>query len=268
LTRLQPHPKDKCSHLRPSANDNQCLRLVTGITDESGIRFASFTYDASGKGILTQYAGPSNNYNIAYGSAATSTVTNPLAKDTTFNFINFQSARQSVQVDGAASTNCVASTRYKNYDDNGWLIGSTDWENNTTRYQYDTRGNITRLTEATGTAQERTTTLTFASSYNLPLTVSEPGRTTTSSYDPYGRVTSVTVTDTATGETRTTTYTYYANSTDGSGNLVLGRLNTVDGPRTDVSDITTYYYDANSGSPETATYLHTDQLGTPLYPAK
>jgi RHS repeat-associated protein len=221
------------------------VNALTGITDESGVRFASFTYDASGKGTLTQHAGPSDGYTIAYGSAATSTVTNPLAKNTTYNFINFQSARQSVQVDGAASTNCVAANRYRNFDDNGWLIGATDWENNTTRYQYDARGNITKLTEATGTAQERTTTLTFASSYNLPLTVSEPGRTTTSSYDPYGRVTSVTVTDTATAQSRTTTYTYYSNTTDGSGNLVLGRLNTVDGPRTDVSDVTTYFYDAN-----------------------
>ncbi len=218
---------------------------LTGITDESGIRFASFTYDASGKGNLTQYAGPSNNYTINYTSSATglSTTTNPLGKNTTYNLFNYQGQRRVTQVNGVASTNCVASNRYYNYDSRGWLIGATDWENNTTRYQYDDRGNVTQVTEADGTPQQVITSLTYSSAYNLPLTVSEPGRTTTTIYDAYGRVTSVAVTDTATSETRTT-YTYYSNTTV-SGNLVLGRLNTVDGPRTDVSDITTYYYDAN-----------------------
>ena len=58
-------------------------------------------------------------------------------------------------------------------------------------------------------------------------------------------MTSMTVTDTATSATRITAYTYHSNSTDGSGNTILGRLAEIDGPRTDVADVTEYDYDAN-----------------------
>ncbi|MBK6894969.1 MAG: hypothetical protein IPH06_00035 [Alphaproteobacteria bacterium] len=48
------------------------------------------------------------------------------------------------------------------------------------------------------------------------------------------------MTDTNSGETRTTTFTYWPNTTVG-GNTVLGRLKEIDGPRTDVTDKTTFY---------------------------
>jgi RHS repeat-associated protein len=53
------------------------------------------------------------------------------------------------------------------------------------------------------------------------------------------------VTDTALSQSRTTTYSYHPNTVDSAGNPVLGRLHTIDGPRTDVADVTTYQYTAN-----------------------
>ena len=73
-----------------------------------------------------------------------------------------------------------------------------------------------------------------------------PERTTTMTYYPNGLVETRTVTDTTThtlpyvtaGQARTWTYTYNA----------LNRVETVDGPRTDVSDITAYEYDPVTGN--------------------
>jgi RHS repeat-associated protein len=221
------------------------VNALTGITDEAGARFATYDYDANGKAILSEHAGSVDDYTVTYNVDGTTTVTNPLGKDTTYHFTNILGVRKVVQVDGEASTNCVASNRYYNYDARGRVIGKTDWENNTTRFDYDARGNITTITEASGTPQQRVKTITYDATWNLPDLITEPGRTTDYAYDAYGRVTSMTVTDTATAATRVTTYTYHANTTDGSGNTVLGRLATVDGPRTDVSDVTEYDYDAN-----------------------
>jgi YD repeat-containing protein len=75
----------------------------------------------------------------------------------------------------------------------------------------------------------------------VPTQVVEPGRTSDMSYDAAGRLTQRMVTDTTAhtipyatkGETRTWTYTYTAE----------GLLATVDGPRSDVTDVTTYTYD-------------------------
>ncbi|MCB1784523.1 MAG: RHS repeat protein, partial [Alphaproteobacteria bacterium] len=225
--------------------DTSYIHALTGVTDESGVRFSSFGYDTNGKAILAERAGNVESVDISYNSGQTSTTTNELGKDTTYYYTNIWDVRKIVQMDGAATTNTAAASRYFNYDDKGRLIGKTDWENNTTRYQYDDRGNITKIIKAAGETEQQTTTITYDPTYNLPDLVTESGKTTDYDYDTYGRLTSVTVTDTATSETRITTYSYYSNSTDGSGNTILGRLEEVNGPRTDVADTTTYAYDSN-----------------------
>ncbi len=218
---------------------------LTGITDEEGVRFATFTYTSAGKADLTKHIGDVDDFTITYNADSSSTVTNPLGKDTTYHYANIQGIRKVVQVEGEASTNCIASNQYYNYDSQGRIIGKTDWENNMTRYQYDDRGNITQIKRAANTAEEYVTDITYESTHNLPDVVSEPNKTTDYDYDAYGRLTKITITDTDTSETRITNYTYYSNTTDGSGNTILGRLQEIDGPRTDVTDTTTFAYDSN-----------------------
>ncbi|HSH95656.1 MAG TPA: DUF6531 domain-containing protein, partial [Roseimicrobium sp.] len=220
------------------------VNALTGITDAKGVRWATFGYNGSGKAISTQYAGPVNTYTAAFGTNS-STITNPLSKDTVYYYKNIQGVRRAVLLDGIASTNCVASNRNVNYDKLGRVISITDWENNITRYRYDSRSNVTQIVEAYNTAQRRITNISWLATLNLPDVIREPGLTTDYDYDTYGRLVTMTQTDTATAATRITTYAYYSNGTDGSGNVILGRLQQVDGPRTDVSDITSYAYDGN-----------------------
>ena len=221
------------------------VNALTGITDENGNSFATFGYDTSGRGTLTEYAGSANEYQVAYNSNGSSTSTNPLGKAFTTYYTNIQGVRRVVEADGAASTNTPASSSYYNYDSLGRVIGTTDALGNITRYAYDSRGNVTQIIQAFGTSLQRVTTITPDATFNVPDLITEPGRTTAYAYDTYGRMTSKTVTDTATSVTRVTSYTYNSNGTDGSGNVILGRLATVTGPRTDLSQVTTYNYDAN-----------------------
>ncbi|MDI1226180.1 MAG: DUF6531 domain-containing protein [bacterium] len=216
---------------------------LTGITDAKGVRYATFGYDASGKAISSQHAGGVDSYTFNY---TTNTSTNPLGKDTKYYYRNIGGVRRVMLVSGIASANCVASYKKINYDALGRVISKTDWQNHTTRYQYDSRGNVVYMLEAAGRPTvQRATTISWITSFNLPDVVTEPGITTDYDYDTYGRLVTMTVTDTATAETRITTYAYYSNGTDGSGNVILGRLQQVNGPRTDVSDLTTYAYDGN-----------------------
>jgi len=221
------------------------INALTGITDENNVRFATFGYNSTtGKAIRSEHAGAVEDYDVAYNASGTSTTTNPLNKNTVYNYVNILGVRKIVQVDGQSSTNCVASNRYYNYNDKGWLIGKTDWENNMTRYQYDTRGNVTQIIQAANAPEQQIVNMTYDPTFNLPDVVTETGKTTDYNYDTYGRMTSVSVTDTATSEVRTITYTYWPNSTDPSGNVILGRLKQIDGPRTDVTDTTNFAYDA------------------------
>lgn len=222
--------------------DVNFVHALTGITDESGQRYATYTYDAQGRPVQSKFAGDVGAYNVTYNADGSTKVTNPLGKETTYYFIKNNGLRRIAEVKGHASANCVASNRLYNYYENGWLLSKTDWEGNITEYIRNSRGLVTKLTEAKDTAQERVTTTSYISNFNLPDVVTVGNLETDYDYDAYGRVTSVTVKDLETEATRTTAYTYYANTTDGSGNTILGRVDTITYPD---GSVTKYTYNGN-----------------------
>lgn len=221
------------------------VNSLTGIKDEKGTQVLTVVYDANNKVTSTQGAGGVDQWTNTY-NASNSVVTNPLGKTFTNYYVNIQSVRRIVQIDGSATTNTPASSMYYNYDALGRMIGKYDWMGNITNYQYDSRSNVTQIKEGSYTGVQRVTTIAYDATWvHLPSLITEQGRTTAFAYDTYGRLTTVTVTDTATSAQRITTYTYYSNSTDGSGNTILGHVHVIDGPRDDVTDTTTYAYDTN-----------------------
>lgn len=217
---------------------------LTGITDEKGTRFATYGYDTQGRGILSEHAGGVENYSIAYNTDGSVTTTNPLGKQTTYHFETILGVRKVVSVEGHASTYCAAANQAYTYDARGFVQSKTDWNGNQTRYVYDQRGLVTSMTEAAGSSAERTINYTYDTVYRLPTVINESGKVTSFSYDAQGRVMDMTITDSGTGQSRITAYTYHPNSTDTQGHTILGRLASINGPRTDVNDVTLFAYDA------------------------
>ena len=225
--------------------DTSFVNALTGLTNENGVRYLTWDYDAQGRPISSERAGGTNSFQISYDSDTQVTVTNPLAKDTVYTIEEIAGKRTIVKVDGVASTNCPASQALMSYDANGWLTESTDWEGNITQANYDSRGLPTEIKEGAGEPEERTSTATWHASFPLPDQTVVDDLTMDYDYDAYGRLTTVTATDTNTSTSRIWALDYYSNGTDGSGNTILGRLKEIDGPRTDVTDKTTFTYDGN-----------------------
>tara|TARA_R110002095_G_scaffold77366_2_gene66420 strand:+ start:1059 stop:5732 length:4674 start_codon:yes stop_codon:yes gene_type:complete len=221
------------------------VNALTGLTDEEGVRFATWAYDSDGRAISSEHAGGVGDFTVSYNSDDTVTTTNALGKDTIYHFQTINGIKYVTNVDGQASTNCTAASRSNTYDARGFLESKTDWKGNVTDYERDSLGLITSRKEDVGGSAERTTTTTYDATFRVPNVITETGKTTDYDYDSDGRTTSVTVTDTNTSETRVTTYSYYANTTDANGNTVFGKLHQVNGPRTDVTDVTTYTYDGS-----------------------
>ena len=221
------------------------INALTGITNEENIRITTWGYDAQGRAVLSEQAGGLNRYTVVYNPDESVTVSNPLGKQTSYQFQTIHGVRKITAIDNHASPNSSATSETNTYTTEGWLDTETDAEGNVTRYTYDSRGlEISRI-EADGTPEVRTITTTWDTTYRVPDIVTEPSRTTDYDYDAFGRVTAVTVTDTATTASRTTTNIYHPNTVNGNGDIVLGRLAAIDGPRTNVSDVTSYDYDAN-----------------------
>lgn len=220
--------------------------FVTTVLDKNNVTRWKVTYDSAGR--ATRSEGPNGEfgYSVAYtpmASTFTRTVTNPLGKDTIYQFAKVNGSDATLTaVNGQASTHCPSSSAAYSYTANV-MTSETDEEGRVTAYTRNSRGLPTQIIEAQGTASARTTGITWHSTFTAPTQVVEPGRTTDYTYDTTGRITSKSETDTTTfttpyatnGRTRSWAYTYDS----------AGRLLTVDGPLSGTGDTLTYTYSSS-----------------------
>ncbi len=252
--------------------------LVTGISDENGNRYANYTYDAyAGRyGIATaSWHGAQTDvidkvslmYTFANGYASSAVVTDALGNVSTRNF---SAANGHVKDSGVkrclSSSGCASFvTTSIHYDSAGYLASKTDYNSNLTTYTFDdTRGIETQRVEASGTTSQRTIITTPDTNFHLPdqITVENASNAPESlrkwTYNSRGQVLSRCEIDpgvsgasayvcgnaaNAPAGVRQWTYTYCEQPAITAGTCpLLGLVLTVDGPRTDVIDKTTYTY--------------------------
>ncbi|WP_239985258.1 DUF6531 domain-containing protein [Pseudomonas syringae] len=161
--------------------------LLTGITDERGVRFATWSYDNSGKAVSSQHSGGAGLTQIAYNADGSSSVTNELGKTTVYRYQQIDGVKRIIAIDGEPSPNCPASNSTYTYNDRGLVLTKTDAKGLVTTYDYNDRGFEISRTEATGTTLARTTTTEWDPDRFLPIKVIEPNRITLYSYDNQGR---------------------------------------------------------------------------------
>lgn len=138
LTETYPDQTTKTYHYE----DINFPRLLTGITDNKGIRYATWSYDSAGRAILSKHAGDVDMVSLDYthyDDAQDPRVkeTNPLGKETTYHLEYISDSKKIVNVEGHQSTNCLASSSYKTYYTTGLVQTETDRSGNVTYYEYD-----------------------------------------------------------------------------------------------------------------------------------
>ncbi|MCG7756847.1 MAG: hypothetical protein LZF63_09340, partial [Nitrosomonas sp.] len=229
---------------------------LTGITDENGIRFATYTYDKQGRAVVTEHAGGVERYVLGYSSDGSNTiVTDPLNSQYTHHFQTILGVAKSTGQSQPAGSGCSAASSAITYDANGNAASRADFNGNKTCYAYDLvrnleiarveglavgaacPGDLINYTPAANSSERKILT-TWHASFRLPTLITESGRETGFVYDTHGNITQHQVKDTVTNDTRTwsTSYSYHP----GIPGVILQK--TDDGPRTDVTDITTTDY--------------------------
>lgn len=221
---------------------------LTGITDESNSRYATWTYDGSSRAASSKHGTNIDNVTVGYTKSCSfcnpyeiskATVTDALGAVRTYNYGGKFGVKLVTSIVQPAASGTGTRTSSFTYDANGNLATETDFNGRQTRYTYDLTRNLRiSQTDAYGTPRARTITTQWHSTFRLPTQIDEPGKQTTFTYDTSGNLLTKTELDPATSESRTWTNTYNT----------FGQLLTADGPRTDVSDVTTYaYYACSTG---------------------
>jgi len=228
---------------------------LTGITDENGNRYATWKYDDRGRAILSEHAGGAERTEIEYLSDGTTRVTDPSGSTRTYTLETIRGRMLASRIENGCSS-CGDASDWE-YNDLGLVTRKVDRNGNVTTYEYNEHGLETARTEAAGTPSARTITTEWDTDLRLPLVMTEPGLRTQYTYDGRGQRLSKTETDLATGESRTTTWSYHPDSPEG----VPGQLAAIDGPRTGVDDVTTFDYDTRGNRIRTTNALgHVTEL--------
>jgi RHS repeat-associated protein len=210
---------------------------LTGITDERGVRFATYAYDGEGRAVLTEHAGGAGRVELSYAAGA-ATIIDALGASRAQSFATLFGVPKTLEVSGTPAPDYGPAAQTLD-PATGQIAALTDWNGHQTTFvRGDPFGRTdleTARTEAEGTAEARTVATEWHPRFRLPTRIVEPGRETTLDYDVAGNLINHAVRDTATNTTRTWAYTYDA----------LGRVLAADGPRTDLADLTTYAYYAD-----------------------
>ena len=267
----------------PNNGGNSAVGLLTGILDENGMRYFSYSYNASGQGVNNQMAGGVASYTLAYNSDGSADVVDPLGTSRHHTFTTILGVPYLTSINGICEACSNVSTW--SYDFNGSLNQTTDFNGNVTTYQHDGDGMESGRTEASGSSTPRSVQTDWNDTFHLPVeqrrynashalitkmdwiynTIGQPLTrceidATLSAAASYACSNSGAVPK----GVRRWTYTYC--TAVGTGCPLVGLLLTSTGPRTDITQTTSYsYYAASSavgcGTPGAACYqagdLHT-----------
>ena len=226
--------------------DTRWPNALTGITDEAGVRYATFAYDFSGRATATQHVGNAQTYTVNYGGASTSAVgsliggstvdpaifrvtsqvTDPLGTLQTYTWVGGDGSVRLANASGPYEGGLIAARSFDTVP--AMPASETDFLGTQTTFAWDTaRRLLLTTTKAANQPQAQTSTTQWHPSLRLPVLMTEPGRTTATTYDTLGNKLSETITDTSSsptaGQPRTWAWTYnpqglVATSSDPRGN--------------------------------------------------
>lgn len=167
--------------------DTAISNALTGITDERGVRYATWAYDDTAARVISaQHAGGADLTTFTYNDTAlTRTVTNSLGKQTVYQFTSSGGVWQLSSINGQASTHCPASVSSLAFS-GGFISSRTDEEGRVTTYLRDGAGKETSRTEASSTSVTRTITTAWDNVRPIPTQITETGKTTNLTYQPEG----------------------------------------------------------------------------------
>lgn len=234
---------------------------LTGEIDEANIRYASIGYNTEDQATMSMLAANIDETQISYGSGGATTVAYPAGVQAKLGFVNPNGTMRISTASNPCAPGCDQTAASRSYDANGYPATSTDFNGITTAYTYDAQGLETQRVEAQGTLVQRTINTSWDTVLRNPLerTVLDVSGTLTAKtdwvYNSRGQVLARCEDDpTTSGATsyvcanigkpapgvRRWTYAYC--DTVGSGCPLISLLLSVDGPRTDVSDVKQYAY--------------------------
>ncbi|QWP75986.1 RHS repeat protein [Lysobacter sp. K5869] len=235
--------------------DSRYPRFLTGVTREDGQRYSTFAYDDKARVVSTTHADGADSATLSYPSNGGSVVTDSLGNVMTYGLDAAGASGLPRKLNAFTDVRGVFSRTFQpeSTDFRRRLSSTTDRRGVQTVHSYSEAndpitGQAARthtVKEAAGLTDERISQSRTDIVSNRVVLTSAGNRETRIVRNVRLQPASIAVRDTTTNEVRTTTYAYCEAADVAAANSTcptLGLLKSVDGPRTDVSDIVSYQY--------------------------
>jgi len=239
------------------------LRALTALVDESAINYATWGYDnTTGMATSSALAGNVDTNTLSYTGDAT-TVTDNLGTQRTYHFQDIAGGARLTSIDGPVCADCMG--QLLTYDANGFLQTTLDWKNNTTAYTHNAIGLLTQRIDGQGSNAQRTVQIDWNVSLRVPTErrVLDTGNALIAKTDwiyntrgqPLARCEidpaqagsyACAASGSVPAGVRRWTYAYC--DTVSSACPLVGLMLSTTGPRTDLTQTTTYTYYASSSA--------------------
>jgi YD repeat-containing protein len=250
-------------------------RAITGLIDENGNRYSTYAYDDQGRAIGEYQGNLIGAIGLGFENGHTA-VTDQLGVQRNYDWQEIHGKTYLTSQSQPAGSGCNASSKSLSYDAQGNVASKTDFNGTTTVYTNDLSRNLeVQRMESSGQSTARTISTEWHPVWRLKTRVAEPGLITTSVYngqpDPSagGAVASCAPADALLPDgspiavlcKRIEQATLDANGSAGFAAPAdpaspvrmwqytynrFGQVLSEDGPRTDVADITTHVYHADT----------------------
>jgi YD repeat-containing protein len=182
--------------------------LLTGIVGEDGNRLGYFNFDADGRVISSELAGGVERYSVAYPYQSYARVKDPLGTERTYTY-SMKAAQLVVNSATMPSADGRSSVNGRNQDDSGLIEMERDFRGFIKLWVWDTSRRLPlKITEAAGSAEQRTTTTLWHPQWRLPAKVTRAGSEASYGYDGAGNLLSLVLKDTTVAPARSRTWSW------------------------------------------------------------
>ncbi|MEA9922622.1 RHS repeat-associated core domain-containing protein [Xanthomonas campestris] len=254
---------------------NNLPGVMTGVTDEKGIRYETITYQSGRKATSASFAGGVDTTKVDYDAYSTNgivnaSVTGPLGVRSYIKFVDAATGAIRLASSGLpCGTQCNQPYKAITYDANGYVASTTDFQGNKKQTSFDVNGLLQQQIDAVGSAQQRTINTVWDTVIRQPVerTVLDASNVVKAkskwAYNTSGLQTARCEINTAVAAAASYICgssanapigvrqwrTSYCEKVDAVNCPQVGLILSADGPRTDVGDAKSYrYYTASDES--------------------
>jgi RHS repeat-associated protein len=148
---------------------------LTGITDERGIRYASWRYDAEGRAIRSSHADHVEEVHLDYTTAGQTRVTDSQGRISTYLVETRDGIGHVLAIQGPGCSSCGGGDVSYRYNERHQVIERRSKEGITHHYHYDELGRTTEITrQVAGEAPQRLLSYRYDGRHRRPASVIRP----------------------------------------------------------------------------------------------